>query len=264
MAETQTTEVNAAEALQIEREGLQAQNTLAEQAMNEAASGISDLKASNPKNYRKSPAYPILESARVKEAKVFERTQRRLDRIDEVLATEQYVAPLIDGFGSVTVDKETKLPARVALSDVQRLRDYHQARVDAAQEVVNVYGAIQDGVKLAEITAESVEKMRPVSFVRNDNGTVTLAVAKGRGGGGGGGPRTLYRVNGVQDARVKALVGKTVGPQGDYASFKAVAMEFASPDELGKLIGTTANGNPKSRSARNFCESVFGMVVVPA
>jgi len=229
----------------------------------EAAQGIEDLRESKGKHFKKSVAYPILLKAAEDAVAKVARLEPRIESLSKRIATEQFVEPLIQAFGTQEFSPAGDLPKRIALTDVDERVETLEAKFLPIQSTIAALRALQQAAGEAGIGPDEAAAMRPVRFVTNGNGSVNLAVAKGRGGGGGGGPRGTYRIVSVSDDApdgVKALVNATVGKDSDVPSFKYLAETFSTPEQIDALTGLTSTGKPKSRSARAYCGKTFGMV----
>ncbi len=231
----------------------------------EASAAIADLKESKGKKYKESIAYPLLNTALETAVQTVARLEPRVAGLDKKLASEQFVGPLIKAFGAIEMDPDhsAHLPKRVALTEVDEQIEKLGAKFAPINATIAALQTLGAAVVTAGIDHAAADAMRAVTFVRGENGTVTIAVAQNRGGSGG--KRKVYRITAVgPDAPegVKALVGSTIGTTDmDLPSFKLFAETYASAEDLDKLTGLTETGKPKSRSAREFCEATFGMVL---
>ncbi len=152
---------------------------------------------------------------------------KQLENANVAEAQRTLTGPIINLFGSLTVDTTDGLPATISYADIHVKREKAAELRRKAASLVAVCDLLQTAVDSVVGDEALRHDLRPFQVVSVDSKTVKIAVASGKAGTTGGKGRTRggniqSRITAIDLRYDQSIVGKTVGTRGsDYESWKA-------------------------------------------
>ncbi len=218
------------------------------------ASEISETTEARDMLSEGSKPRAAVERALTKATKRHDVVTKKITRLERQAAESLFLAPVVAAFGVVDIEGADvrRLPKRFTVDTLAEQLESAEQAVHEAEMRQGVIKFVQAAI-IDNVPEDQRDNLKPFRLVIAEDGkTATLTFAKGRGGGGGArGPRQLYTIT----KGPGKTEGKTIGPNGDYATFKAFA------DKHGGKPWKTATDAPGRRSAREFVETKMDVTV---
>jgi len=200
--------------------------------------------AFTPEKVEKVSAYKTIKGLYDAAIATVDRLTKRVEAEQRAEATKAYMDPIIAAFGSVKVPDNHALPSVINVADIEvKMKAAKEARARAESAVI-VYDMLTAAIISAKVPVDSVADLRPLHIKPGDGGTVTIEVGTRTGGGGGrsGGARAAHGKSTILKSSVPDLVGKTVGKDCNFSSWRDVLQTYA-PEKFAELEAKRAQGS---------------------
>lgn len=168
------------------------------------------------------PAYAALVAARDAHKAELDKIDEQIASEEKAAATEGFIKPLIEFVGKLEVSTSEGMPGSVHINDVESLLNKAKDAAKIANSKVLVFSKLAEAIAAANIPEDVIGDLRPLHIKPDGETHIVLEVATraARTGGGSGVSRSTQRIDAVGVENGPDLVGKVVGKNGDFKSWR--------------------------------------------